>query len=194
MKFFAVLLPILGAFAVVRSRSVVERPNASIALDKAPATPRRSLPAECSNPVRDTCTFYADCLESQYHCGPDGYPIGYGQFYCTKFSNERDKLSAKGQTWMIDTMMCLQHAIVPIALDQVPNTTCDSLKDTAFGTHAQCYVDNGLCTLPPTDWLAIVEIVDIKTLFSSWDAFKATVDAADGCVEFYAWVVAKGLF
>ena len=32
----------------------------------------------------------------------------------------------------------------------------------------------GVRTLPPADWQAILEIVQLKTLFRNWDAFKAT--------------------
>jgi len=89
-------------------------------------------------------------------------------------------------------MHCLQTALVPDATG--PTTTCQALEDQAFGTHAGCYVGNGFCTLGVHDWLAILEIVDIMTLFESWDAFKATVEAAAGCAEFYAWMISKGLF
>lgn len=94
---------------------------------------------------------------------------------------------------MINTMHCLQTALIPDAIDSNA-TTCQKLEDKAFGTHAGCYVDSGLCTLGLQDWVAIVEIVDIKTLFSSWDAFKATVDAGAGCAEFYVFMIEKGLF
>lgn len=33
---------------------------------------------ECSDPKPNTCNFYSDCLESRFHCGSSGYPIGYG--------------------------------------------------------------------------------------------------------------------
>jgi len=93
---------------------------------------------------------------------------------------------------MINTMHCLQTALVSDAIGNA--TTCQALEDQAFGTHAGCYVDNGLCTIGLHDWSVILEIVDIKTLFESWDAFKATVEAAVGCGEFYAFMVAKRLF
>jgi hypothetical protein len=147
----------------------------------------------CSSPVRDTCTFYPNCLESRYHCGATGYPLGYGLKYCTKFSDERSLLSDKGQQWMINTMMCLQNTLVPDAITTASNITCSAIEETAFGSHARCYVDNGLCELGPGDWAAIVKIVGIATLFESKEAFEATVQAAEGCVGFYAWVVEKGL-
>jgi len=96
---------------------------------------------------------------------------------------------------MIDTMHCLQNSLVPDAIDDIPTTsTCQALADQAFGMHAPCYIDNGLCTLGLYNWVAILEIVDIRTLFQSWDAFKATVEAAVGCGDFFAFMIGKDLF
>lgn len=147
---------------------------------------------ECAYPPRDSCSFYADCLEAGYHCGQYGYPIGYGQKYCQRFSDDRSELSARGQEWMLDTMHCLQTQLIPEATGAV-NTTCDAIKDKAFGTHAMCYVDSGVCLLPPSDWVAIVDIVGITTLFSSWDAFEATLEAGEGCVELWAYLIEQKL-
>jgi len=94
---------------------------------------------------------------------------------------------------MIDTMHCLQIALVADAIG-INGTTCEALADQAFGTHAGCYINSGLCTLGVHDWLAIFEIVDITTLFESWDAFKATVEAVAECGEFVAFMIAKGHF
>lgn len=94
---------------------------------------------------------------------------------------------------MLATMHCLQLALVPEATAPAPGTTCAQLEDKAFGTHARCYLKSGLCGLPPADWEAIVDIVEFKTLFRSWDAFKATVKAAEGCAEFYAFLVEREL-
>ena len=123
--------------------------------------------SECVNPPRDNCAFYADCLESRYHCGPDGYPIGYGQKFCEKYSDSREELSAQGQKWMLDVMQCLQRTLVLEATGSVAGVTCDSIEKKAFASHARCYVDNGLYGLPWTDWLAIVHIVGIDTLVST---------------------------
>ncbi|KAK0501844.1 hypothetical protein EDD18DRAFT_1144667 [Armillaria luteobubalina] len=138
----------------------------------------------CAAPIRDNCSFYSSCLETRYHCGPTGYPIGYGEKFCTKFSDDRALLSAKGQTWMVDTMHCLQESLVPDALGSAE--TCSQLEDKAFGTHAKCYIDNGLCFLPVVDWEAIVKIVELRTLFQSWDAFLETLKAAESCLEAYS--------
>jgi hypothetical protein len=145
-------------------------------------------PAWCTNPPRGQCSFYAECVESVYHCGADGYPLGYGQKYCDKFSDSIATLSSQGQKWMLDTMECLQLTLVnqsaefkAIASSPLASTTCNVIKETAFDSHSKCYLDSGLCSLPWTDWLAIVNIIDVKTLFSSVDAVKETLQAADGC-------------
>ncbi|KAF7350997.1 hypothetical protein MSAN_01661900 [Mycena sanguinolenta] len=128
----------------------------------------------CIHPPPDNCSFYVDCLEQRYHCGPSGYPLGYGEKYCTKFQTHRATLSANGQTWMLATMQCLQEALVSDAIGALNATTsCAALKDKAFATHANCYVSSGVCKLPFADWHAILEIVDVKTLSDSWDASEA---------------------
>jgi len=93
---------------------------------------------------------------------------------------------------MTNTMHCLQTALVPDAIGTP--TTCQTLADQAFGTHARCYINNGLCTLGVHDWLGILEIVDIKTLFENLEALKATIEAIARCGEFYAFMIARDLF
>lgn len=31
------------------------------------------------------CEWYLKCLEDHYHCGPKGYPVGFGYKYCSRF-------------------------------------------------------------------------------------------------------------
>ncbi|KAJ7655696.1 hypothetical protein DFH06DRAFT_1132781 [Mycena polygramma] len=190
---FTVALSLLAAYMPVghghsKHSNLALRQN----LDVSSAPPVQS--DECLHPPPDSCSFYADCLESRYHCGPTGYPLGYGEKYCTKFQANRATLSARGQVWMLATMHCLQEALVPDAIAAPDaSTTCAALEDKAFGTHAHCYVSSGICKLPPSDWAAVLEIVDIETLFDSWDAFKATLLAGTECLEFYAFLVARDL-
>lgn len=147
----------------------------------------------CANPPFDQCGFYANCLESRYHCGPDGYPIGYGQHYCQKFSDNRALFNTRGQEWMVSTMHCLQVALVRDAVDATA-TTCEALKTQAFASHAGCYTSNGFCTLGVDAWAVVLEIVNVTTLFSSWDSLRAVVETAKDCGEFYAYMVERELF
>ena len=65
-------------------------------------------------------------------------------------------------------MLCLQTALVPEAVG-APNAVqgCDALSQFAFSTHAQCYVDSGVCVLSPSDWGVIVNTVGILNLFTT---------------------------
>lgn len=142
----------------------------------------------CTDPAPNSCSFYPHCLEERYSCESDGYPIGYGLHYCNAFTGAKSQMSSEGQAWVTNTMLCLQRALVPYAKGQ-KSTSCDKLKEYAFGTHPECYVNSGVCSLPLDDWSVIVNTVSFTELFSSWDAFKATLQTAGGCTEFYTWLI-----
>ncbi|KAJ7189560.1 hypothetical protein GGX14DRAFT_484836 [Mycena pura] len=155
-----------------------------------PAPPSNS--SGCFHPPSDSCSFYADCLETRYHCGPAGYPLGFGEMFCTKFQAARATLSASGQTWMLTTMHCLQVALVPDAVGAMgAAANCIALEHKGFATHADCYVHSGICKLPPSDWEAVLNIVDIKTLFDSWDALRETLTVGTECLELYAFLAER---
>ena len=95
---------------------------------------------------------------------------------------------------MLNTMKCLQDALIPEATGAVGAVqTCEELNDKAFNSHAPCYLENGLCALPPSNWEVIVKVVGFETLFSSWEAAKETLEAASGCSAFYAFLVVNDL-
>ena len=92
-------------------------------------------------------------------------------------------------------MRCLQLVLVGDAVNNTPPVSdCQALKDRVFASHSGCYAHNRLCTLGVHDCTAVLEIVGITTLFSSWDTFKATVGAVADCGAFYAYTVTRGLF
>jgi len=145
----------------------------------------------CKDPKPDTCNFYADCLEKQTNCGPDGYPIGYGKKYCEKFAAARQKMTAASQAWLSKTMLCLQRKLVPYATgDQ--KTTCASLRTIAYDSHPSCYVSGGVCLLSPSEWKVIIETVGLKEIFGSLDALKQTLKTAAECAALYAYLMELG--
>ena len=73
-------------------------------------------------------------------------------------------MSAAGQAWVTNTMLCLQSDLVVYG-DGLQTTTCSALKTYAFATHADCYVKSGICTLSPTDWAKIIKTVSTTKLF-----------------------------
>src|SRR5262245_3337106 len=71
----------------------------------------------CAIPERDAnagneAVFY-ECAEesadSGAGCGPSGYLIGYGAKYARRFYHDtRPRMSARGQVWIDDVLVCLQ--------------------------------------------------------------------------------------
>lgn len=173
MKSFAFLLAALGA-TIPQAASLTLAPR---------------LQEQCLHPVANTCTFYPDCLEAKVHCGAAGYPIGYGLKYCEAFTKARPTLSAAGKAWVTKTMLCLQDDMVPYATGTKKAANCAALQKAAFATHPSCYVDSGVCKLPPSDWIIIVKTVSPKTLLGSWDAVLQTLKTVEGCTDFYTWLV-----
>lgn len=130
----------------------------------------------------------SDCLEAYEQYGSSGYPLGYGLYYCDKFTAARPQMSPKGQAWVTNTMRCLQDHLIPYGTD-AQHLSCADLKKYAFSNHPTCYVDSGVCTLPTGDWLVIINTVSLSRLFDSIDALKATLQTAGDCAEFYASLI-----
>ncbi|CAG8635856.1 4611_t:CDS:2, partial [Acaulospora morrowiae] len=124
-----------------------------------------TIASYCDNPVPNTCDFYMSCLEEKFHCGPKGYPINYGNNNCEKFVISINKFSPAGKKWVTNVMLCLQRKLVSSYDNN--ETTCTDIYNTAFGSHAPCYIASGICILPPTDWEVLFEIIGFKTFFGN---------------------------
>lgn len=120
----------------------------------------------------------------------------------------------QGEQWLISTMNCLERVLVPDLVDmekivysypegeqaakprsaatlrQIRNEKCQALKVKGYASHAQCYLDAGLCELYLEDWMAIVEIVKLKTIFDTAYARKAAFEIIGGCMK--RWTSALG--
>ncbi|KZV87690.1 hypothetical protein EXIGLDRAFT_723446 [Exidia glandulosa HHB12029] len=149
------------------------------------------FPDECEYPIPHTCRYYIDCAEASLSCGPHGYPIGYGFHYCSLFARDLRDFSPRGRAWVLRTMTCLQHALVPIvpALAEKVNChpgpecghdsdrACAELKELAFDTHPKCYVDSGVCNLRSVrDYILIAKVVGVGNFLT-----KQAVQTAFAC-------------
>ncbi len=90
-------------------------------------------------------------------------------------------------------MQCLQEALVSEAEGISEITTCEQLDDYAFSTHPKCFIDNGICTLPPSDLEEVVKIIGIKTMLGSWNAIKVEAETTAGCWALYLFLVSQGV-
>jgi hypothetical protein len=125
---------------------------------RAPRVIREAEPQGCNHLIGN-CDFYL-CRERLHPCGPGGYYIGYGHKYCVRFSALAGQLSPAGRSWALGTLRCLQLHLarrVPVG------TPCPQVRDSAYASHAGCYVANGICALAltnPQDALRILQTID----------------------------------
>ena len=54
-------------------------------------------------------------------------------------------MSIQGQAWVNGVRICLMQEILNSAVYN-NNGTCKELLEFAYGSHPDCYVDNGFCT------------------------------------------------
>lgn len=85
-------------------------------------------------------------MEGAYHCGSNGYPVGYGNKYCSRFLERYDKFSPAGKKWIDQTLVCLKNALKDSLLNN-DKESCTNLKTIAYDSHPKCYVDSGFCKL-----------------------------------------------
>ncbi len=135
------------------------------------------LTAKDCEPIKNDCGLY-QCLESKIPCGPNGYAIGYGKFYCDQFTVNRSKFTSKGQNWLTSTMYCLQKALKQIAND-TKKKACSAIKTFAFDSHPSCYTQPGssICDLSTGDWYEVVRItrnnlLDSESLSQMYEVAK----------------------
>jgi len=103
------------------------------------------------------CDWYKECLEERMQCGPEGYPIRYGNKYCNRFVDNLNEFSPKGQEWVKGTLSCLK-----ISLKDYLNKDrywCSNLERDAFKSHPECYAKNGFCSL-------LVDFSDYSSFFT----------------------------
>ncbi len=138
-------------------------------------------PASCQAPVEHTCAFYSACLEADQPCGADGYALGYGEKYCSRFDVD-ETFSPQGIVWRDAVLHCLQLALVP-ELPKADTMTCDALTTFAFDSHPRCYTGGpSICFLPVTDITNVLGTIDGKDLLSLRSAKQMVTVAAD-CVD-----------
>jgi len=142
---------------------------------------KKSVPAV----AKGTCGYYK--LRNQNYidrhdvhdgsCNPPDYYLNYGFKYCSKFKNETyPKLSAKGQTWLLDVLEDLQEymelGVVRKSYTSTENTAFNSnyklprnsesfytgiecrnadFQAFAFATHPDAYNPSVMETLPAED-------------------------------------------
>lgn len=137
----------------------------------------------CQPPLQQSCSFYTNCAEASLHCGPEGYPLRYGDKICNVFLDRLPHFSnPTGQDWVLKVLTCLQEALLP-ALNEQCELTCQQLFDTAFKSHPACYADSGVCFLPLQDLVQIVIAVGSDIVYGP--ALEQALSLGGHCVDQY---------
>ncbi|RPA76036.1 hypothetical protein BJ508DRAFT_417762 [Ascobolus immersus RN42] len=166
----------LTTFLAVAASAVIASPLANLeaTAELAAVVDKRGI---CDAPT-GSCAFYKTCLEDKYKCGEKGYPLNYGYKYCKKFADAKSKFSTKGQTWVTNTMKCLQKKLV----SHTSGSTCTKLEKAAFASHSTCYLSNGVCDLSLGDLWDIFWTVGIGGLFGGIANLKEAAQTAAPCL------------
>lgn len=152
----------------------------------------------CSKPVANTCTFYSKCLEPVVHCNATGWPIDYAAKACETFTSTKvsDELSKGGKAWVTASQLCVQKEMVPYALRE-KKTTCTNLKDIALDSiNPACYVNNGMCNLPESDWNVIFNAFDWRKLYTNEPDFVKPMESMTGdeCDDLWTWFIDRFVY
>lgn len=103
--------------------------------------PRDSLvPIKCYIPAGTDCSWYKECLETRIACEStnERYAITYAEKYCKLYNDRYARFSDKGKVWIDAVRKCLQESLAYVMYPQ-SDVTCQSVKETAFLSHINCY-------------------------------------------------------
>ena len=100
--------------------------------------------------IDEACGFYDVIDRYLGPWGQDGYPIGYGKYYCVAF-NMNQKLRRNNTTWswVTKTTTALQNGLKNFIVEQyragkLSNLTEAELRSYAFDSHPSAYTKGGL--------------------------------------------------
>ncbi len=108
---------------------------------------------ECTS-LKNSCEYYR-CVEAIKDCGRFGYPRAFGQKYCLRFEENKNKFSKEGLNFIERTRSCLIDQ-----LDQIdPSIKCKKIKKQSFQDHVPCYIEGGFCNLSRKDLIQLYKTV-----------------------------------
>eukprot|EP01084_Bolivina_argentea_P212163 360699_1 len=132
--------------------------------------PTSSPTMDCAPSMELGCKWYLKCLESKFECGDDGYPSGYGYYFCNRYGNAIDEFSYLGKLWVNQVQICLQNELRPLLQDKgnPSSQKCDHIKSIAYDSHSKCYLGGNInsnlqrisiCDIIEKDWDVIFQTV-----------------------------------
>jgi hypothetical protein len=119
---------------------------------------------------------------------PPDYYSEYGDRYINEFAELAPDLSEEGQEWVAETRVNLQQAIEdriaedPEAFDRLEQDP-EALRDFAFDTHSDAYLEAGFANLPPEDLLQIASTPTFEDFLSNLAIREAVEVGVQAAVE-----------
>ena len=119
---------------------------------------------------------------------PPDYYTEYGDRYINEFAELSPDLSEEGQEWVVNARDNLQQAFEdriaedPEAFDLLEQDS-DALREFAFDSHSDAYLDAGFANLPPEDLLKIASTPTFEDFFSNLAIREAVEVGVQAVVE-----------
>lgn len=138
------------------------------------------------------------------------YYMEYGDKYYRIFTEQvREKLSDPGKNWVDNTAVALQVKLDDILIENPDiEHSPDLLRELAFQSHVDAYLDSGLLDLDMHDKITITLSIDLVDLLNNegisqvnaiidkqiehyWDNWNDAVTDARFFVENYQWIITE---
>lgn len=118
------------------------------------------------------CEFYKRFNDVK-GCDPKtGYLVGYGYKYCQKFFQTETKFNEEGKAWTRCVRKKLTNFLIPKYKENKEN--CDQIKESAFKSHVDIYVDCGFCKIALSNKMALYSTYDKNDFLSITAADQVT--------------------
>lgn len=146
------------SYAVTRSDSDVVLTLHPLGASGADVVLRRRSCSEtmyADTDAEHACAFYQCKLDAApTPSGRCSYFSDFGLPYCKKFF----AVDFEDRVFGASVRQCLQEAI----RDRLEGRSCDVVKDTAFRSHVECYVQGGYCELTLADKLKVMKTIELR--------------------------------
>ncbi|WP_285908013.1 hypothetical protein, partial [Pseudodesulfovibrio pelocollis] len=124
---------------------------------------------------------------------PDYYRE-YGDKYVKRFDKLKPELSKEGQEWMERTKDRLQFKMeAGLRSGTWDESKPEELKEKAYDSHSEAYLEAGLADLPQEDIDKIITAVDRGDLLLSKDALREAFETAKDLPEKAKRAIPSGL-
>jgi hypothetical protein len=115
------------------------------------------------------------------------YAATYGYYFCSRFSDRAalGYFSPPAVRWITEVRRCLQDALRPLLSGAASGSTtsCQTLKDAAFASHVQCYLNSadGICSLSAMDLMQVFWTIKGALLKALLPTIIQAIGVMQGC-------------